>query len=217
MTELFLLPTAEARRLDAAFCREHFPARTARAAHFRYPEDRLRCLGAGALLAGVLGVREAELREGAWGKPEAPSCAQRFNLSHSGAYIVLAVSDAEVGVDVERVQERRLRVAGRVLLPEEREWMEHNPIERFFCLWTLKESVMKAVGKGLALPPSGFSVLPLTRGEPIRTEAGTLFGRSTPLDGYWLSVCAAEPLGEPPLHRVTAHELMNKRESEARQ
>ena len=165
----------------------------------------------------MLGVREAELREGAWGKPEAPSCAQRFNLSHSGAYIVLAVSDAEVGVDVERVQERRLRVAGRVLLPEEREWMEHNPIERFFRLWTLKESVMKAVGKGLALPPSGFSVLPLTRGEPIRTEAGTLFGRSTPLDGYWLSVCAAEPLGEPPLHRVTAHELMNKRESEARQ
>ena len=65
MTELFLLPTAEARRLDAAFCREHFPARTARAARFRYPEDRLRCLGAGALLAGVLGVREAELREGA--------------------------------------------------------------------------------------------------------------------------------------------------------
>lgn len=217
MTELFLLPTAEARRLDAAFCREHFPARTARAAHFRYPEDRLRCLGAGALLAGVLGVREAELREGAWGKPEAPSCARRFNLSHSGAYIVLAVSDAEVGVDVEQVQERRLRVAGRVLLPEEREWMEHNPTERFFRLWTLKESVMKAVGKGLALPPSGFSVLPLTRGEPIRTEAGALFGRSTPLDGYWLSVCAAEPLGEPPLHRVTAHELMNKRESEARQ
>ena len=95
--------------------------------------------------------------------------------------------------------------------------MERDPTERFFRLWTLKESVMKAVGKGLALPPSGFSVLPLTRGEPIRTEAGALFGRSTPLDGYWLSVCAAEPLGETPLHRVTAHELMNKRESEARQ
>ncbi len=210
--ELYLLSTDEAKKLPEAFCLAQFPGRTERASRLRFAEARLHCLGAGALLSGAAGLREAELSKGAWGKPQAEGV--HFNLSHSGGYIALAVSRTEVGVDVERVRPSRLRLADRVLQPDELEWMRKAPLERFFWLWTLKESVMKAVGKGLALPPRQINVLPLTRGEPIRTETCVLYGRSAPLDGHWLSVCAAEPVEALVPRRMTAQELTRAWERE---
>lgn len=178
MTELYFLTIKETARIPENYFREHFPRRLERAEKFRFEEDRLRCLGAGVLLTAVLGVREEDLRTGPQGKLYLPGNGRKFNVSHSGEYIVLAVSDEEIGVDIEETAPGHTDMAKRVFQPEELCWMNRAGSEeserngRFYCLWTLKESVMKQTGLGLSLPPDSFSVLPLLHGDSLRIRTG---------------------------------------------
>ena len=195
MTQLFILTLAEAARLNDAVT-SRFPKRLTRAERMRNENDTLRCLGAGALLAFALGIGEEQLEIEPNGKPFAPQLNKQFNLSHSGEYIVLAVSDGAVGVDVQQIGAAREKVARRCFTEEERRWLEQED-ERFFTVWTLKESVVKAVGKGLRLPLSGFSVLPLLNGQSVTVDGMTLFGRTLCLPNHALAVCSTEPLSKP--------------------
>ena len=105
-----------------------------------------------------------------------------------------------LGADIEEIEEKNLSVAHAVYTPEELIWMREDPdkeVIRFHQLWTWKESLMKAVGKGLSLAPKSFSVLPFTERKPV-----SLFGRqwyaldgvlSSGMERYCWSVCAPEP------------------------
>lgn len=73
-----------------------------------------------------------------------------FNLSHSGKWILIAVSNSAVGVDVER---RRPELASSNLIFSQAEarWVAQsaNRTTAFFTLWTRKETLVKASGQGL--------------------------------------------------------------------
>lgn len=52
-----------------------------------------------------LGVEnDAQLVISKNGKPMLVDARKHFNLSHSGKYVVLAIADQEVGIDIERVR-----------------------------------------------------------------------------------------------------------------
>jgi 4'-phosphopantetheinyl transferase len=92
------------------------------------------------------------------GKPEvAEAFPHRFNLSHSGSCVALAVARCEVGVDVER--RRRLAaapaLAERIFHPREQAWLATQACfdDAFFRMWTLKEALLKAAGIGFSQPP----------------------------------------------------------------
>ena len=79
-----------------------------------------------------------------------------FNISHSGKYVVCAVADTPVGVDIEGSRPIKGAVAKRFYSDEENEWVSaaETPSlqeQRFFRLWTLKEAYAKATGEGIAL------------------------------------------------------------------
>jgi 4'-phosphopantetheinyl transferase len=87
-----------------------------------------------------------------------------FNLSHTRGLIACAVTGAPaIGADVEHVQKRRtsLTIADRYFAATESAALGALPPEqqtdRFFHYWTLKESYIKARGKGLALPLGDFA------------------------------------------------------------
>lgn len=122
-------------------------------------EKKLQNLCAGLLLRSLAGERD--IVYGEHGKPTLPD-GPFFSLSHAGNLAVLAVSDAPVGVDVEKPRPVRDAVARRYFQAEELVWMEHDPLSRFFFLWTRKEAVLKCCGRGLSLDPGSFSVLPDT-------------------------------------------------------
>ena len=95
----------------------------------------------------------------------------RFNLSHSGDYIVMAVtSDAKVGVDIEQIKlnARRLNIADNFFSEPEKIWIfeatDEAKIMRFYQLWTLKEAFMKALGVGLAIPLDSFAIIMMPTG-----------------------------------------------------
>lgn len=115
-----------------------------------------------ALLAGYLGVAAGAVRlvEGAHGRPQlaaADADALDFNWSHSGDCALVALGRRVVpGIDVERrrPRPRALALARRYFHPSEASWLAAQPGERreeaFLALWTAKEAVLKATGRGLA-------------------------------------------------------------------
>jgi len=125
--------------------------------------DKARCLVSGLLLRRICGIMEdSQLIYGINGKPYLKNSTMYFNISHSDDYVVLAISNREIGVDIEKITSFEDRVAFRCFTQQEREWMVHEGgNEAFFRLWTAKESVMKASGLGFSLPPETFTVLPM--------------------------------------------------------
>jgi len=139
----------------------------ARATRFAFEDDRRAYVAAHALLRARLSEREKGIAPPQWrfgatphGKPFVHAPAARFNISLShtrGMAAVAIVSGRDVGVDVESFLRPRdaLKVAERFFAPEEAALVrrELDPVSRsevFFAIWTLKEAVLKADGRGLA-------------------------------------------------------------------
>ncbi len=181
--------------MDLSMVERAMPRRAERARRFRFEKDRLLCLGAGYLMMRSVGLRhETELCVGENGKPYAPGFTP-FSISHSGIWCILASgAHGNIGVDIEALCEAHLDVAPMVYTPKELEWMAQDPLHRFFCLWTWKESVMKATGRGMEMAPISFEVLPFAENRPVQYCGREWFARSGSLDGYQYSVCADEPI-----------------------
>lgn len=87
------------------------------------------------------------------GKPYLINFPYYFNLSHSGDYVACALSDREVGVDLQVHRAAGIqRVAGRFFSPAEADaLMRAEDREAFFFrLWARKEAYGKLTGKGIA-------------------------------------------------------------------
>ena len=172
--------------------------RQARVRAFGTSSEALRRLAAGLLLHRVFGdgTRQSRFERGNRGKPSLPS-AKPFNLSHSGDYAVLAVSNSSVGVDLERIRTIDWnQISARFFHPAERAFLarSRDPQAAFFWIWTLKESYLKAEGLGFSVSPASFSVLPEGDFEAAMSgETNYRFRRFSSLAGYCLSVCCMEP------------------------
>ena len=99
------------------------------------------------LVAGVEGKPALDPRTGG---------SLHFSVAHSGGLAIIATAGFEVGVDLEAP--RRIRdpvgLAARFFSPAERAHVERAPADRressFLELWTAREAVLKATGRGLA-------------------------------------------------------------------
>jgi len=75
-----------------------------------------------------------------------------FNISHSGDWILVAVSNSEIGADTEQVNyafNYKDVLQGNFSSAEIDYIDQDSSVERFFMLWTRKEALTKATAKGL--------------------------------------------------------------------
>jgi 4'-phosphopantetheinyl transferase len=114
-----------------------------------------------------------------YGKPYVRGADIRFNLSHSGAWAMLAVTrDREVGVDIERIDPRfaQDQIPEQFFSPREVEQLRSLPQREqtaaFFRCWTCKEAYIKARGLGLSLPLDSFDVSLRPDDPPALLRAG---------------------------------------------
>ncbi len=87
------------------------------------------------------------------GKPYFPSLPHlHFNISHTGPYVLCALSRHPVGVDMETIRPRRPSLPAYALSPQELAAYEGlgGDWPAFYTLWTKKEAWCKYTGQGLA-------------------------------------------------------------------
>ena len=67
-----------------------------------------------------------------------------FNISHSGRYVLMAVSTSEIGVDIEEIKSKDMSSLVRIFNEAEAKMIkEHSD---FYYLWCAKESLIKCMG-----------------------------------------------------------------------
>ena len=167
------------------------PEERARHDRFVFARDRQVFLVAHALLRSILAryLDEAptalEFEEGPHGRPEVRVAGRsrplRFSLSHTTGHVACALTArADCGIDVEDMERHGPSVDGDVaatFAPSEVQGLSALPPgarrERFFALWTLKESVLKASGEGLSRPLDSFALdVDTAEGDVLRARGG---------------------------------------------
>lgn len=87
-----------------------------------------------------------------------------FSLTHTEGIVACAVSQHRIGIDAEWTDRRYSEnLVHNVLSPLERadvqSCLSEDRLRRFLEYWTLKESILKATGKGLTVSPSSLQFM----------------------------------------------------------
>ncbi len=108
------------------------------------------------------GITNYRLYYNEYGKPYLESGELFFNLSHSGEYVACAISDKEIGIDIQKVCMKK-HAMKKICTLEELAWIK--TAEDFTRVWAIKESYAKAKGKGIALGFHNINALALKEAE----------------------------------------------------
>lgn len=157
--------------------------RKERALACRKEEDSMRIACAGYLLQKVLsneGIDHPIFEKNQWGKPCLKDEVLHFSLSHSGLWVVCAVSDTPVGVDIERP--RNMDKITKLFPTARTE-------EDVLRLWTAKEAYLKMVGCGLT---AGLDSVSVQLGEPPILKGLPYNLHEYVLNEYRICLCSAD-------------------------
>ncbi len=179
------------------------PERRERADRFRFADDRARCLCADHLARNMLadagGVAPAcvTFTYGPKGKPQA-NLPLHFNVSHSGEYVLCAVSDTPIGVDIEQIKHFRGGMVARFFTDAEAAYVWGNTqvqnesvtdpevCRRFYRVWTAKEAYTKMTGTGISTDLGAIAFDPCSM-----TVCGMPLTAPDAPDGYIISIIKA--------------------------
>ncbi len=191
----------------------------ARWQRFKVEDARLQYLVTRALVRTTLSryadvpARTWQFETNAYGRPyiSQPKVSSniQFNLSNTAGLVACAVSiDCEIGIDVENITRTvdTDELAPSVFAPAEvadfRGARLEDRRDRFFSYWTLKESYIKARGKGLSLPLDAFwfelggiSPLLYVTDRCPDVPGRWRFYQQAPTDEHMMAVAVAAPPG----------------------
>ena len=206
---VFLLPIPldEGEKFNDFYASSCSAARRVQAERYIKADDRIRCLAAGWLLdhsvravSGVGAIEEKDPR----GKPTLGNLPElNVSLAHAGKWVVSAIYDTAVGVDLEIEVDVSEGMAE--LFMSESELRQYRLFRSdakkrryFFKIWTMKEAYLKAIGTGLVRSPNLISLdiqdKTLTVEERTETSDNTTalwhcHSSFISEDSYYLSLC----------------------------
>lgn len=103
----------------------------------------------------LCGAENAKVMRTEYGKPYFAELDLKFSLSHSGDRAILAVSEKEIGADIQIMRQISLGVAKRFFTEKEQAYVlaadsDEARRARFYEIWTKKEAYGKWEGRGLS-------------------------------------------------------------------
>lgn len=136
---------------------------------FMNKQDKIRTLLGEVLIRNIatkeLNIKNSEIEflKNKYGKPYIKNHQIfQFNISHSGNYLVCAIDNSKIGIDIEEIKSIEYKdIAENFFVKEEFEYImqndSKNKLDKFYNIWTLKESYIKCCGEGLSIPLKSFS------------------------------------------------------------
>lgn len=148
-------------------------------------DEKLRLICAQLLIDKFV---DGEISVNEYGKP-VTSGGGYFNISHDGKYVVFVKGDVPIGIDIVEIGRVKPKILKRICCEEERKIIGDKRLsdEELAMLWSRKESVMKADGRGIRLSANSFCVLPFER-ERIKADGNEYEVETEVFDGYALTV-----------------------------
>jgi 4'-phosphopantetheinyl transferase len=176
----------------------------ARIKKYRMNEDALRALFGELMVRYVICTRlnitneEVIFKLNDYGKPYLLGHSDfHFNLSHSGEWVVCVTDSVPAGIDVEGIRQMDMKIAERFFSNDEfndiNSKKQCDRVDYFFQLWTLKESYIKACGKGLSIALDSFSIRMGTNSiyvEDTNDSTKWFFKQYDIGAGYKMAVCS---------------------------
>lgn len=114
-----------------------------KALRFKHEKDQIRSILSSCLI-NKLSKEEVKRNEN--GKPYFEN-GPYFNISHSGDYVMMAVSSKEIGLDIEENVPKDMTML--IKLFNEAEAKMINEHADFYYLWCAKESLIKCMGSSI--------------------------------------------------------------------
>lgn len=158
--------------------------------------DKLRLMGSGLLINFIKTKYfvDSDVAVDKHGKPYFVNSDLKFNLSHSGRYVVAAVSDYEVGIDIQKKKADKHRIAEKNFLQGECAYInaganDEERHQRFCEIWTMKEAYLKNIGMGLRKPLNSFEIMFRPEGPVIRNLTEYRYTQFMMNDKYIVSIC----------------------------
>lgn len=183
---------------------------------FRFDRDKRLSAGAYLLLMKLLeeeSVSQPMFETGKYGKAYISNHEDiYFNLSHSRSLIACAISDMEVGVDVEyNDPEIDLDIAKHYFFNTEYESImkSETPSDEFFRYWVLKESYMKYTGLGFNLDLDEFEIV-IDEEIKLKNDENDLKFDVFDIEGYKLAVCSHYNVDAPIKYEINDFDNLKK-------
>ena len=123
------------------------------------PGRKKELAAAGVLLHKVLkmyGRKSKDVLLTKEGKPYLKDDELCFNISHSGSMVMLAVSEDQIGADIQKAVECKASLYERITSDAEKNQEELKDLKR---LWAAKEGYSKLTGKGISVDFSTITVI----------------------------------------------------------
>lgn len=169
------------------------------------------------LLCKRLDIKNKELVFGVneYGKPFLINTTNiQYNISHSGRWIACSIDNLPIGIDIEQIKPIDMRIAERFFSKEEvKILMNKCAAEReayFYDLWALKESYIKAIGKGLSIPLDSFTIRILEDNITVYTtrESDNYYFKQYYIDkDYKMAVCSRKNEFPDKVNFISVNEL----------
>lgn len=115
-----------------------------KALRFKNEKDQIRSMLSSYLINQL---SNETIKKNEIGKPYFEN-GPHFNISHSGKYVVMAVSNKDIGVDIEENVEKNIEVLLKLFNEAEAKTIKEHA--DFYYLWCAKESLIKCTGSSIA-------------------------------------------------------------------
>lgn len=131
-----------------------------------------------------------------------------FNISHSKDMVICAVSDTEIGIDIQKISDCKMEVVKRFFADSEYEYLSKIDDQaylnqQFTKLWCMKESIVKCKGEALGTSLKKYSFK--FKNEDFEPDFDTLYNiKCINFDEYYIfSYCSQEKITNESLIEVT--------------
>ncbi|WP_425424803.1 4'-phosphopantetheinyl transferase family protein [Staphylococcus schleiferi] len=161
-----------------------------------------------------------------YGKPFLKNSSDfHYNIFHSGKWIICTIHSQKIGVDIEKVRYLDFNILIQSFSKYEKSYFtnagEDDISKTFFYIWTLKESYVKALGKGLYIPLNSFTIKNRFLENDISVYTNyydnNFYFKKYHYDNYIFSVCSKvnefpTSINEIEIEDILRHKNFNRKE-----